>query len=119
MTYDLFSTHFDTKLQLGSLYLLHAQIAKLSHVLEYSYDCCVNDCCCFVGRFFDLETCVYCGHQHLKSNGTPYQTFQYLPLFPHIKLLYLSSYFSKLMAYHSSLNPNNGLIDDVFNGNHY
>src|SRR5260370_38564254 len=76
-TYDFFSMHFDIELQLGSLYQLHAQIAKLSHVLEYSYNCCMNNCCCFVGPFINLETCVYCGHQHLKSNGTLYKIFQY------------------------------------------
>src|SRR5260370_25820697 len=82
-TYNLIQTRFNQELQMKSLYRVHSQIAKLSHVIENSYDCCTNSCCCFVTHFASLDACPYCKQPHFKSDGqTLLRTFHYLPIGP-------------------------------------
>ncbi len=120
-TYNLIWACFSQELQMNSLYQVHLQIAKLSHVIEHTYDCCVNSsCCCFIACFASLNACPYCKEPHYKSDGwTPLQTFHYLPIGPRLKVLYLNDKFSELLQYHGTLDLDSATIDNVFHGDHY
>ena len=68
-TYNLIWACFSQELQMNSLYWVHLQIAKLSHVVEHTYNCCVNSCCCFIAHFASLNACPYCKEPCFKSDG--------------------------------------------------
>ncbi len=119
-TYNLIQGCFSQELQMNSLYRVHLQIAKLSHVVEHTYDCCLNSCCCFIACFASLNACPYCKEPRYKLDGqTPLQTFHYLPIGPWLKALYLNDKFSELLQFHSTLDLDSTTIDDVFHGDHY
>src|SRR5258708_11420060 len=119
-TYNLIQACFSQELQMNSLYQVHSQIAKLSHVIEHTYNCCVNSCCCFVAHFASLNACPYCKEPCYKSDGqTPLQTFHYLPIGCRLKALYLNDKFSELLQYCSTLDLDSATIDNVFHGDHY
>jgi len=119
-TYNLIQTHFNQELQMKSLYQVHSQISKLSHVIENSYNCCTNSCCCFVTCFALLDACPYFKQPCFKSDGwTPLRPFHYLPIGPQLKVLYLNEHFSELLQYHGTLDLDGPTIDDVFHGDHY
>ena len=120
-TYNLFKKHFMTELSMGSIFALHAQISKLSHVTEQSCDCCINSCCCYTGSYTRLNVCPFCNHPWYDSQGRSYKVYKYLPVEPHVKSLYLSSCYSETLCYQSHLRSRDSPkeIGDVFDGQHY
>jgi hypothetical protein len=118
-TYDIIRSRFE-ELQLKSLYQLHSHMSKLSHVVEHSYDCCINSCCCFSSELSNLDTCPYCGQPRFRPNSRiPFNTFHYLQIGPRLKALYLNKHFAELSNYRGTLDLNTQAVDDVFHGSHY
>ncbi|KAF8332235.1 uncharacterized protein EI90DRAFT_2918913, partial [Cantharellus anzutake] len=95
-TYNIIQSHFE-ELQLKSLYQLHLNMSRLSlsltlsHIIEYSYDCCINSCCCFSSELPNLHACPHCSQPRFRPNTcVPLNTFHYLPIGPCLKALYLN-----------------------------
>ncbi|KAJ7701404.1 hypothetical protein B0H17DRAFT_893062, partial [Mycena rosella] len=50
-TYNKLSLAFLQLANLSSIYVLQKRIAFLSGVKAVKYDCCINSCMCFTGRY--------------------------------------------------------------------
>lgn len=117
--YNRIRSLFSHRLTLDTLYNLHKRMAELSQVTEVIYDCCINSCCCFTGRFLYDCFCSYCNEPRFDSDGKARQRFRYLPLTARLKGLYLNIVTSELMDYRSKYTHNEEEISDVFDGIHY
>ncbi len=116
-TYNLLKKHFMPELLMSSIFMLRAKISRLSHVTEVSYDCCLNTCCCFTRTYAGLDSCPFCKHAWYNLEGHSYKKYKYLPIELHVKSLYLTDCYAKVLHYHSL--PRGSEVGNVFDGTHY
>lgn len=110
---------FKHHLTLATYYNLHKRMAELSRVTEAIYDCCINSCCCYAGKFLSDDLCSYCGEPRFDSDGKNRQQFRYLPLTARLKGLFLNVKMSETLDYRANYAHNNNVISDVYDGAHY
>ncbi|KAG8707528.1 hypothetical protein FRC08_000441 [Ceratobasidium sp. 394] len=86
-----------------------------------SYDCCVNSCCCFLGKYEHLDICPFCDEPQYTAAGHTRRSFNYTPLIPQLRALYRSPEMVEKLRYwtraEEERDPN--LVQDVFDGEHY
>jgi hypothetical protein len=110
-------------LNIPSEFVAWHRLRILSGLETCTYDCCVNSCCCFLGKYKDLTLCPFpqCKEPHFKSNGAPHWLFHYLPLIPQLCGLFQDTEMSKKLGYQvlAEQKYEPGKILDVFNAEHY
>ena len=115
--YERLRHSFTHKLNLHSLYWTQKRIAALSGVKPNTVDRCHKGCCCFTGKFQDLDACPYCNEPRFSSPGVPAKKFQYLRVKPLVDAMYRDRQVTKLMGYQHSYTTDqrdNDTIGDVF-----
>ncbi|CCO37867.1 hypothetical protein BN14_12027 [Rhizoctonia solani AG-1 IB] len=108
-------------LKLPSEFVAWRRLRILSGLESCSYDCCINSCCCFLGKYQDLKKCPYCNEDQYAANGRIRRAFRYTPLIPQLKALYLSSNTASDILYRTRAEKSHNLdvIQDVFDGANY
>lgn len=59
------------ELGLPSDFVAWRRLRILSGLEFRSYDCCINSCVCFLGRYAELNACPICDEPRLNSAGNP------------------------------------------------
>ncbi|KAG8743020.1 hypothetical protein FRC10_000530 [Ceratobasidium sp. 414] len=93
----------------------------LSGLETRAYDCCVNSCCCFLGKYEALDSCPFCKEPRYNSAHKARRAFCYTPLIPQLHALFQNADSVKEMRYRAkaeaAYEPNK--LQDVFDGEHY
>jgi hypothetical protein len=64
-----------------------AFVDSITHIKSVAYDCCINSCMCFTGKYAALQVCKYCNKPR-RDNKKPFKTFSYIPIIPRLMLQY-------------------------------
>lgn len=108
-------------MNIPSEFIAWRRLRILSGLETHAYDCCVNSCCCYVGKNKDLTTCPHCKEPRYNSRNKPQRVYHYTPLIPQLRGLFASRDMAEKLRYRSTLeskyDPN--VIQDVFDGAHY
>ena len=121
--YEHLRYSFPHKLRnLRSLYRTQKRIAALSGVKPNTVDRCHKGCCCFTGKFKDLDACPYCNDPRFSGSNIPRKKFQYLLIKPLLDAMFRDESVAKLMGYRHDYTVNqrsDDAIGDVFDGSIY
>ncbi|QRV80568.1 Transposase family tnp2 [Ceratobasidium sp. AG-Ba] len=122
--YDELRLNVCKELGLPSDFVAWRRLKVLARGLESrAYDCCINSCCCFLGKFANDVECYFCNEPRHKADGQPRRVFHYTPLIPQLIGLFQNADSIKSMRYrakheaHRAQHPD--LIEDVFDGEIY
>ena len=101
-----------------SIEQMRTRIRFLSGLNIRSYDCCVNNCCCYLGSFKDDNSCYFCDEPRFTADGKSAQKkYSYTPLIPRLTAMYENKELSKELLYcHEYTTPladNSTTHDDV------
>ncbi|KAB5587887.1 Transposase family Tnp2 protein [Ceratobasidium theobromae] len=122
-TYDDLRHGACEELNIPSEFVAWRRLRILSGLETRAYDCCVNSCCCFLGKYQDLTLCPFpgCGEARFKSDGTARRVFRYTPLIPQLRSLFQDPEMSKKLGYRVLAEEKHepGKILDVFDSEHY
>ena len=100
---------------------LRARVVDLCGFQPVFFDCCIDSCICYAGKYSDLQCCPKpgCGKPRLDADGKPKKTFTYLPLIPCLAALATNAEFATKMDYRAEYVSTAGEIHDIFDGQHY
>jgi hypothetical protein len=108
-------------LDIPSEFIAWRRLRILSGLETSTYDCCINSCCCFLGKYNDLNDCPYCAEPRYNLHGNARRVFRYTPLIPQLQGLFQSRDMAAKLRYRSDVeqeyDPN--VVDDVFDGQNY
>ncbi|KAG9074888.1 hypothetical protein FRC06_010402 [Ceratobasidium sp. 370] len=110
-----------TPLDIPSDFVAWRRLRILSGLETHAYDCCVNSCCCFLGKYRDLVSCPFCEEPRCNAAGKPRRSFHYSPLIPQLQGLFQSAASIKKMRYRAEVDEAHepGKYLDIFNGENY
>ncbi|CCO36852.1 hypothetical protein BN14_10999 [Rhizoctonia solani AG-1 IB] len=112
---------FLEELGLPSEYVSWRRVRILSGLECQAYDCCINSCCAFLGKYKAYDTCPFCREARFNSRGKPRKVFHYTPLIPQLQVLYANLKLIELLQYRSqqdaTFSPSK--IRDIFDSKHY
>ncbi|KAF8828176.1 hypothetical protein HHX47_DHR4000610 [Lentinula edodes] len=92
-------------------------LARLRPVI---YECCINSCVCYMGPHADKKQCPHCKEFRYRPDGkTPRKRFTYVPIIPRLTAYYRSLSMIEKLRYHTTFQPTNGEVHDVFDCRHY
>ena len=121
--YEHLRRSFPHKLRhLRSLYQTQRRVTALSGIKPNVVDRCCDGCCCFTGKFKDLDACPYCNQPRFSSSGVSNKIFQYLSLKPLLDAMFRDESVARLMEYrheYTTRHRNDDSIGDVFDGSIY
>ncbi|QRW06030.1 Transposase family Tnp2 protein [Ceratobasidium sp. AG-Ba] len=108
-------------LNIPSEFIAYRRLAILAGFGTRAYDCCVNSCCCFLGKHQHCDVCPYCAEPRYSPTGRPRRSFHYTPLIPQLQALFRSPRVVQKLMYRSKVeeNPDPGMTQDVYDGEHY
>jgi len=108
---------------MSSIYLAQKTVATLSGLNPKHVDCCVNSCCCYTGKYEELDRCPFpdCNEPRRDENGQPRKRFQYLPIIPRLIALFLDKATAEKINYRHKYceAQDTENITDVFDGTFY
>src|SRR6202035_830230 len=79
-TFDQMRFTFRHKIDLDSGWVILHRMAILSGVEPVNYDCCVNSCMAYTGKYQHREDCPFCNEPRYTTKRHARRTFMYLPL---------------------------------------
>ncbi|QRV91910.1 Transposase family Tnp2 protein [Ceratobasidium sp. AG-Ba] len=108
-------------LNIPSKFIAYRRLAILAGFGTRAYDCCVNSCCCFLGKHQHCNICPYCAEPRYFPTGRARRSFHYSPLIPQLQALFRSPRMLQKLMYRSKVeeNPDPDMIQDVYDGEHY
>ncbi|KDN34874.1 hypothetical protein RSAG8_12061, partial [Rhizoctonia solani AG-8 WAC10335] len=108
-------------LGIPSEFIAWRRLRIMSGLETRAYDCCINSCCCFLGKYKDLTSCPYCKESRFNSSGKPRRVFRYSPLIPQLRALFQNVDMVKKLRYRVEIEDEHmpDVIQDVFDGAHY
>jgi hypothetical protein len=107
------------RLHIDSRWVILHRLTVLSGIKPVPYDCCINACIAYTGRYAHHTTCPFCNEHRYSPNGHTRRSFYYLPLIPRLQGLFQSEEMIKKLSYRELYKPNAESISDVFDGTHY
>ncbi|KAJ1306455.1 hypothetical protein OPQ81_007458 [Rhizoctonia solani] len=109
------------ELKIPSEFVAWRRLRILSGLETRAYDCCVNSCCCFLGRYKDFTSCPFCKEARFKSHGVARRHFHYTPLIPQLCGLFQDASMTEKLGYRVLAEQKHqpGKIVDVFDSEHY
>ena len=111
---------FRDNIELMTLYRCTYRMAMLSGIEPEWYDCCINSCMCYTGKYADKSICLECKEPRYQANNVePRRQFCYLPLIPRFKNLFKNQKYVEALSYQSKYQHNQDEISDVFDEDHY
>jgi hypothetical protein len=120
-TYDDLRYGACEPLNIPSEFVAWRRLRILSGLETRAYDCCVNSCCCFLGKYRDLDSCPFCQERRFNAAGKARRRFHYSPLIPQLQGLFQRAPSIKSMRYRAKAEREHepGKYFDVFDGRHY
>jgi hypothetical protein len=120
-TYEDLRNGICENLDIPSEFIAWRRLRILSGLETRAYDCCINSCCCYVGKHKDLTSCPYCKEPRLNSRNKPRRVYHYTPLTPQLRALFQNPTTVKKMRYRTTIESEYtpDVIQDVFDGTHY
>jgi hypothetical protein len=108
-------------LNLLSEFVAWRRLRILSGLETRAYDCCVDSCCCFVGKYADLEICSFCDEPRYNAAGKSRRSFHYTPLIPQLQGLFQNGTSIENMRYRAQAEAvhNPETLYDVFDAETY
>lgn len=106
------------ELQLDSEWKAIRRFAMLTEVEPVLYDCCINSCMCYTGKFHHDKSCRFCGAPR-DLGGKAQRQFSYIPIIPRLQGYFQSLSKIKALDYRNRYTHNPTTINDVFDGMHY
>ena len=99
--YKALRTAFLEPKDISSIYLTQKTMARLSGLNPKYVDCCVNTCCCYAGKYAELDRCPFpdCNEPRRDEHGQSRKKFQCLPIIPRLISLFLDKATAEKMAY--------------------
>ena len=55
-------------------------VSKMTQIEAIAYDCCINSCMCFTGKYATLQVCKICSKSWRNQKNQPFKIFSYLPI---------------------------------------
>ncbi|KAF8312376.1 hypothetical protein DL93DRAFT_2048566, partial [Clavulina sp. PMI_390] len=98
---------------------LEKEIKELSSITREVYDCCIQSCCAFTGKYASLDKCPFCPNSRYDESGRARQKFVYLPLPPRFQSMFLNTTLSNLMDYRHTYTSEPGHVSDVLDSAQY
>ncbi|KAG8730383.1 hypothetical protein FRC10_002754 [Ceratobasidium sp. 414] len=95
---------------------------KILSGLETSeYNCCINSCCCFLGKYKDMGRCPFCQADRYNTRGQARRSFHYTPLIPQLCGLFQSRGMASKLQYRVQAEQRHdpSVMEDVFDGANY
>ncbi|KAG8741316.1 hypothetical protein FRC10_003020, partial [Ceratobasidium sp. 414] len=85
------------------------------------YDCCINSCCCFLGKYAALDKCPFCKENRYNARGTARRFFRYTPLIPQLRGMFQDPSMSAKLRYRANFEQERepDVVKDVFDGENY
>ena len=109
---------FSDFLDIDSEYVAMRRFALLTEVEPVLYDCCINSCLCYTGKYKHNKSCRFCG-QPRTLRGRPQRQFSYIPLIPRLQGYFQSEAKINALSYRDNYVHFPGRIRDVFDCQHY
>ncbi|CAE6451722.1 unnamed protein product [Rhizoctonia solani] len=108
-------------LDLPSTFVAWRRLRILSGLETRSYDCCINSCVCFLGRYAALDACPVCREPRLNARGSPRRSFRYTPLIPQLRALFRNQDSIEKLGYRVKCEQRYrpGVIEDIFDSDNY
>jgi len=121
--YEALRSTFPELEDISSIYLAQKTVAKLSGLNPKYADCCVNSCCCYMGKYKMLDRCPFpdCNEPRYDENRRPRKRFQFLPIIPRLIALFLDKATAEKMNYrHKHCETRDTeKVTDIFDGTLY
>ena len=109
-----FGDYFD----IDSEYVAMHYFALLTEIEPVLYDCCLNSCLCYTGKYKHDPSCCFCGEPCTCGRKAQRQ-FSYIPLIPRLQGYFQNPAKIKLLLYRDQYEHVPGCIGDVFDCQHY
>jgi hypothetical protein len=108
-------------LAIPSEYIAWRRLRILAELETSVYDCCINSCCCYLGKYKDLVECPFCHEARYNSHGNARRHFRYTPLTPQLQGLFQNQLMAEKLRYRSKAEQeyDPDVVQDVFDGDHY
>jgi Transposase family tnp2 len=118
-TFDQMRFTFRHKIDLDSGWVILHRMAILSGVEPVNYDCCVNSCMAYTGKYQHREDCPFCNEPRYTTKRHARRTFMYLPLIPRLQSFHQSKSMIEKLSYRHHYQCSDDRIRDVFDSSHY
>ncbi|CEL55918.1 hypothetical protein RSOLAG1IB_01930 [Rhizoctonia solani AG-1 IB] len=120
-TYDDLRHGACSSLKIPSEFIAWRRLRILSDLETRTYDCCVNSCVCFLGKYRNLRSCPFCKEARFNLANAPRRLFRYSPLIPQLCALFQDPEMAEKLGYRALCDKirEDGLIQDVFDSEHY
>ncbi|KAG8726757.1 hypothetical protein FRC10_006790, partial [Ceratobasidium sp. 414] len=104
-----------------SEFIAWRRLCILASLETRTYDCCINSCCCFLGKYAALDKCPFCKQNRYNARGTARRLFRYTPLIPQLRGLFQSPSMSAKLRYQANFEQEcePGVVKDVFDRENY
>ncbi|KAF8698921.1 Transposase family tnp2, partial [Rhizoctonia solani] len=85
------------------------------------YDCCINSCVCYLGKYQELDKCPFCQEPRCNGRGKARRVFHYTPLIPQLQGLFQNAQMAKKLRYRveSDAKYKPHVIFNVFDSDNY
>lgn len=117
-TFNQMRYTFGPFLDIDSEYIAMRRFAMLTEVGPVLYDCCINSCMCYTGKYKHDSSCRFCGEPR-KHHGKPQRQFSYLPFIPRLQGWFQSRAKIETLLYRDKFEHTPGRKKDVFDCDHY
>ncbi|QRW01118.1 Transposase family Tnp2 protein [Ceratobasidium sp. AG-Ba] len=120
-TYDELRHGVCEPLRIPSEFVAYRRLRIMAGFETRTYDCCVNSCCCFLGKYRECRVCSFCKEPRYTTDGRARRSFYYSPLIPQLQALYRSPEMLEKLQYRSTVENASepGVFEDVYDGEHY
>ena len=112
-TFNQMQHLFPHKLEIISYWIILWHMGILSEIEPIWYDCCINSCITFTGKYTNHTHCPHC-QEARTSNRKPQRAFDYLPIIPQLQGFFQNSKLVKTMQYQANYQHDPNSISDVF-----
>jgi hypothetical protein len=104
---------FRHKLEISSDWVILRRMGILSEIEPIWYDCCINSCIAFTGKYANYTNCPHC--QEVRTcNGKPRRAFGYLPIIPRLQGMFHNLKLVETMRYRANYQHDPNSISDIF-----
>jgi hypothetical protein len=92
---------------------------SLSFFAPKKYDCCIESCMAYTGRYEADSQCRFCKTSRSNADGHPRRQFTYLPIIPRLVAMYRNCNLAEELRYRHNYKHRKGTVNDIFDGRHY
>ena len=118
-TFNQMRHAFRHKLEIRSENIMIHRIVLLAGVQPVKYDCCINFCVAYTGKYELYENCPFCHQPRFTRDRKVRRSYNYIPLIPRLQAFYQSQGMIRKLSYQRHYQHDPGRICDVFDCSHY